>query len=127
MKELRERDRAWRRHQRRRCISMRLQMMRETWWWRDKREFEKWIEEWGNIPGYYSKANLTCSCKTCRRMRELYNKHRNLPNPSTVRKSQWDNVDVLEWMDDDAFHPDLSSLTGAKFAKTFRRLKYNKE
>lgn len=86
---MKNRSRDYYRHQRKRVINKKLDIIKNAW----HNDDHPWIKEPGNL----SKAKLNCSCKMCK-----YEKHYHIPAPKT--KSKLDLMELeLEWYLNDSY------------------------
>ena len=81
---MKNRSRSYYRHQRKRAINRKLEIIRYAW---GQDKTDDIVHPYIKHPGKLSKAKLNCSCKMCR-----YEKHYAFPKPNVKSKK-----DLMQW------------------------------
>jgi cytochrome c5 len=75
-----ERSQGYYRHQRKRAIQNKLEVMKQVWGYTEHHN-HSWVKQ----PGHLDKARLNCSCAMCK-----YEKHYSIPKANN--KAKWDGM-----------------------------------
>lgn len=86
---MKNRSRSYYRHQRKRAIHRKLEIIRHVWGVDKEDDVE---HPYIKHPGKLSKAKLNCSCEMCK-----YEKHYDIPKPNVKSKKKLMQQDILEY------------------------------
>ena len=86
---MKNRSRSYYRHQRKRAINRKLEIVRHVWGVDKEDDVE---HPYIKHPGKLSKAKLNCSCKMCK-----YEKHYDIPKPNVKSKKDLMQLDIQEY------------------------------